>query len=147
MLGEIPSSEVLLEVSDQKESRFRDAVKGYVQLVPGVERWIKRFKDWGRKQAIASSAPRENIDALVDELEIRSYFDAIVSGFDLPGKPDPAVFLKTAARVGMSIPSSSVVGKRFITYFPCIMPCVYNATGNTISRLITNKLFAFVNSL
>jgi beta-phosphoglucomutase-like phosphatase (HAD superfamily) len=32
----------------------------------------------------------------VDELGLRAYFEAIVSGFDLPGKPDPTLFPKVA---------------------------------------------------
>ena len=48
---------------------------------------------------IASSAPPANIDALIDELEIRPYFDVLVSGVDMPGKPDPALFLEVARRI------------------------------------------------
>jgi beta-phosphoglucomutase len=32
----------------------------------------------------------------VDELDLRAYFEAIVSAGGLPGKPDPALFLKVA---------------------------------------------------
>jgi beta-phosphoglucomutase len=46
------------------------------------------LKDAGFQQAIASSAPPANIDALVDELGLHSYFDVVVSGFVLPGKPE-----------------------------------------------------------
>ena len=38
----------------------------------------------------------------MDELGLRAYFDAIVSGSDLPGKPDPAVFLEVARLIGVS---------------------------------------------
>lgn len=60
------------------------------------------------RQAIASSAPQANIDALVDELGLRLYFDAIVSGFDLPGKPKPALFLKTARMLDL-LPEQCIV--------------------------------------
>jgi beta-phosphoglucomutase-like phosphatase (HAD superfamily) len=36
---------------------------------------------------------------LVDELGIRSFFGAVVSGADIPGKPDPTVFLNAAQRI------------------------------------------------
>jgi beta-phosphoglucomutase-like phosphatase (HAD superfamily) len=45
---------------------------------------------------VASSAPPANINALVDGLGLRDYFDVLVSGVDLPGKPEPALFLKVA---------------------------------------------------
>ncbi|TET35679.1 MAG: HAD family phosphatase [Anaerolineales bacterium] len=101
MLRKKPTVDQVMEISDQKELRFREAVQGKAQLLPGVETWLDRFNLSGFMQAIASSAPPENIDMLVDELAIRTYFDAITSGFDLPGKPDPAVFMKAAAEMGV----------------------------------------------
>jgi beta-phosphoglucomutase-like phosphatase (HAD superfamily) len=50
----------------------------------------------GYRQGVASSAPPANIDALIDGLGLRAYFDELVSGVDLPGKPEPAVFLEAA---------------------------------------------------
>ena len=41
------------------------------------------------------------IDALIDELQIRPYFSAVVSAFSLPSKPDPAVFLEAARQIGV----------------------------------------------
>jgi len=96
LLGHPPEPELLAEISDRKEQLFRDAVRGRAQALPGVRDWLERLRASGIRQAIASSAPPANIDALVDELGLRPYFGAIVSGFDLPGKPDPAVFLKAA---------------------------------------------------
>ncbi|NIS79257.1 MAG: HAD-IA family hydrolase [Anaerolineales bacterium] len=143
MLGEKPSQELLLEISDQKESSFRNAVKGQVVLLPGVASWLKRLNEWGCKQAIASSAPLENIDALVDELEIRTYFDAIVSGFDLPGKPDPALFLKTAAQIGLS-PNRCIVFEDAIAGVRGAkragMQCIAVTTTNLASDLVEADL-------
>jgi beta-phosphoglucomutase-like phosphatase (HAD superfamily) len=39
------------------------------------------------------------VEVLVDELGIRRYFDALVTPGDLPGKPDPAVFLLAATQL------------------------------------------------
>lgn len=108
LLGQTPAPELLTEISDRKEQLFRQAVRGGVQPLPGVLAWLERLKAAGMRHAIASSAPPANIDALVDELGLRTYFDAIVSGFDLPGKPDPAVFLKAARLIGV-VPQRCVV--------------------------------------
>ena len=83
-------------VSDRKELLFREGIKGTAQLLPGVRQWLELFSEMGIKQAVASSAPQANIDALLDELGIRSYFQAEASGATLKGKPDPAVFLLAA---------------------------------------------------
>jgi beta-phosphoglucomutase len=96
LLGHPPEDALLMEISEKKEHNFRTAIQGKVQPLPGVKTWLERFRQARFCQAVASSAPPENIDTLVDELDIRAYFGALVSGFDLPGKPDPAVFLKAA---------------------------------------------------
>ena len=89
-------------IADQKELRFRQALPNHLSLLPGVLDWLQRFNSWGWKQAVASSAPPENVDALVDELNIRQYFNALVTPGDLPGKPDPAVFLLAANKLGVA---------------------------------------------
>jgi len=91
-----PTPEEVSKISEEKESLFRDLVKGKAEPLPGVLTWLKQFQAWKLKQAITSSAPPANIEFLVAELEIGEFFDEIVSGFDLPGKPDPDVFLKAA---------------------------------------------------
>lgn len=87
------------KISDQKEELFRQMSPGRVQLLPGVKEWLARLKDWGISQAVASSAPQANVDTLLDQAEIRPFFSAVVSSAGLPGKPDPAVFLKAAALI------------------------------------------------
>jgi beta-phosphoglucomutase len=99
MYGKKPEPEEVAQVSDKKESLFRESVKGKAKLLPGVLTWLRQFQAWGIKQAITSSAPPENIEVLVTELKIKEYFDAIVSGFDLPGKPNPDIYLKAASTV------------------------------------------------
>jgi beta-phosphoglucomutase family hydrolase len=96
VMGDRLTPELFSEIDDRKEKRFRAAIRGHAQPLPGVRTWLQRLKDAGARQAIASSAPLANIDALIDELGLRTYFDAIVPGADLPGKPEPVLFLKAA---------------------------------------------------
>ena len=61
------------------------------------------------RQAIASSAPRENVDVVLAIIGLAGFFQAIVSAEDVTlGKPDPQVFLAAASRLG-STPSHSIV--------------------------------------
>jgi len=101
LLGQTPAPERLAEISDRKEELFRQTIRDRARPLPGVRVWLERLKATGARQAIASSAPPANINALIDELGLRPYFAAIVSGFDLPGKPDPAVFLEAARLIGV----------------------------------------------
>ncbi len=96
LAGEPLEYEMINRIADQKEQAFRQAIPGNIIPLPGVLDWLQRFKSLGCKQAVASSAPPENIEQLVNELNIRDYFDALVQPGDLPGKPNPAVFLLAA---------------------------------------------------
>lgn len=99
LLGDDLDPERIEEISLLKETIFRKTVHGKAQALPGVAEWLTWFSSQGIPQAVASSAPMENIDFLVDELGLRSFFQALVSAYHLPGKPDPAVFLEAARQV------------------------------------------------
>jgi HAD superfamily hydrolase (TIGR01509 family) len=102
LLGEKLTPELLAEIGDRKEEQFRRAVRGRVRPLPGVLDWLERLQGAGFRQGLASSAPKANIDTLVDGLGIRGYFAAIESGVNLPGKPEPILFLKVAGLLGVS---------------------------------------------
>jgi len=101
LLGEQYQQDFLLEVIDRKEALFLEIVKRGLNPLPGVIHWLEQFRAQGFRQAVASSAPPENIEAVVDTLGIRTFFDALVTGVNLPGKPNPDVFLKAAGLVGV----------------------------------------------
>jgi beta-phosphoglucomutase len=88
-------------IAGLKEALFRQDVVGNLKPLPGVIDWLLRFERAGARQAVASSAPQENIDAIIDDLNLRKNFQALVSGSNLPGKPDPATFLHAAERLGV----------------------------------------------
>ena len=96
LFGEDVSEGLYHQVSEEKERAFRQLIKGKVKLLPGVQSLLDTIADARIPQAIGSSAPQENIDAIVDSLGLRSYFKELVSAYNLPGKPDPAVFLAIA---------------------------------------------------
>jgi len=109
LLGETVSSHEIARISERKETRFREAVQGQVSLLPGVKTWLERLRQQGYRQAIASSAPRPNIEVLLHALNIGPYFQATVSAEDVTkGKPDPSIFLRAAAALGVS-PTRCVV--------------------------------------
>jgi len=138
LLGYTPAPDFLAEIGDRKERRFRQAVRGRAQPLPGVRFWLGRLQAAGWPQAIASSAPQANIDALVDELGLRSYFAALVSGADLPGKPEPTLFLKVASRIDV-MPRRCVVVEDAVAGVEAArragMKCVAVTTTNPASAL------------
>jgi HAD superfamily hydrolase (TIGR01509 family) len=103
-LGAAATPEHIERVGNAKEEMYRDLVrtKGMPPL-PGVARWLQELHERGWLQAIASAAPRPNVDAILKALGAADYFQAIVSAEDVHiGKPDPEVYLVAAARAGAS---------------------------------------------
>jgi beta-phosphoglucomutase len=96
-------------VADAKERDYRDLVRTRgLQPLPGADRWVRDRRDAGWCQAIASSAPRANIEVALDVLGWTSLFDALASGDDVrAGKPDPEIFLVAASR--LAIPPSRCI--------------------------------------
>ena len=86
-----------------KKSRYRELIELQgIELLPGVADWIQRFQTAGWKQAMASSAPPENVATIAHVLHFNGTFEALISGADVQrGKPDPDIFLAAAQRLNV----------------------------------------------
>lgn len=102
-LGAAAPPERIQRVGDAKEVTYRDLARreGVVAL-PGAVEWVRQLRRDGWLQAIASSAPRANVDVILRVVGMTDQIDAIISAEDVrTGKPDPQVFLTAAARLGV----------------------------------------------
>lgn len=90
-------------LGDRKEDLYRAEARKGVQLLPGVRTLLENVQRDGGLQAIGSSAPRRNLELILDLTETTSYFAAVVAMEDTRrGKPDPEVFLQAASKLGVS---------------------------------------------
>jgi beta-phosphoglucomutase len=95
--------------SELKEAIYRTLAGEKLQLLPGVEPFLKQIAEANIPRAIASSTPRANLTFLLKHTVLGSYFPIAVSGDEVPhGKPAPDVFLEAARRCNAD-PSSSIV--------------------------------------
>ncbi len=103
-LGVDATLAAIVDVSKRKERSFREMVaRETVPLLPGVAYWLAELKEAGVRQVVSSSGAMANIAALVAHLQVGDYFLALMSGYSLPrGKPHPAIFLNSAAAVGVT---------------------------------------------
>jgi beta-phosphoglucomutase len=101
-LGSDATPERMQRIAGTKERLYRDFIRQRgLEPLPGAREWIDRLAESGWKQAIASSAPRENIETVLEVTRLASDFQAVVAGEDVTaGKPDPQVFLIAASRLG-----------------------------------------------
>jgi beta-phosphoglucomutase family hydrolase len=103
-LGEMATPELIRRIGEAKEALYRQHVRQQgISPLPGALRWLRMLhrKGWG--QAIASAAPRANIETILEVLQASRCFQAIVSADDVHrGKPDPEVFLIAATKLGVA---------------------------------------------
>lgn len=88
-------------LSEEKERVYRELYRDELKLAPGLAELLDRAQAAGVALAVASGAPRENIDFVMDTLKLRERFGALVDDRCYKkGKPDPECFLTAAAMLG-----------------------------------------------
>jgi beta-phosphoglucomutase len=93
----------------EKEKRYQTEFLPHLALLPGLRAFLEAAQQAGIPMAIGSAAIPFNIDFVLDNLNIRHYFSAIVSADDVVlSKPHPETFLKAAAQLGAA-PADCIV--------------------------------------
>ncbi len=102
-LGPQISAADIERIGEAKEIRFRELISIIpLQLLPGVKEWLARLQSQGWRQAIATMAPRQNLERMVQLANIGPYLDAFATAEDVNrGKPEPDIFLAAAGRLGV----------------------------------------------
>lgn len=86
----------------EKEKQYQQEFKPHLQLLPGLTEFLLQAQQSGIKMAIGSAAIMFNIDFVIDNLDIRSYFGALISADHVvKSKPDPETFLECATELGI----------------------------------------------
>lgn len=98
----------LMRLGLEKEALYQDIYRGSVKALPGLGDFLSGLQQAGIPMALATAAHQGNIDFTLDALGIRGYFTAVTGSDEVPaGKPDPAVYLRSAEKLG--VPPSSCI--------------------------------------
>ena len=109
IIGDGASSAEVDAITAEKEAVFRQKAAAKVKPFPGAIELLKSLREYGVKIALASSAPIENIQLVIQDLGIDNCFAVIVWGREVTeGKPSPQGFLLAAQRLGVE-PKNCVV--------------------------------------
>ncbi len=101
-LGKGASTEVITAIGEEKEALFRLKIHNNPTPLPGVVALLSSLAKGGFKMAIVSSAPRENIELVIDTLDMGQNFALLISEKDVVrGKPNPDGYLLAAKRLGV----------------------------------------------
>ena len=97
-------------IGREKEAAYRRMVAGHTRFFPGVLELMSSLKEGGFKQAVASSAPGDNLSLIIREMKLEPFISATVDASQVSkGKPDPEVFLKAAEKLGLPSESCLVI--------------------------------------
>ncbi len=93
-----------IEISEAKEAKYRTDFLPELKLIEGLDQLLLNAFNQEIKLGIGSAANNLNIDFVVDNLKIRQYMHAIISGEMVQkSKPHPETFLNCAG--ALSIPA------------------------------------------
>jgi beta-phosphoglucomutase family hydrolase len=104
----LPERDVKIMVQE-KEETFRQNATGSIKSFPGVVRLLNILKKGNFKLGLVSSAPKENIDLVISELDLTGIFNCFVFGQEVSeSKPSPQIYLLAAKKLEV-IPNDCVV--------------------------------------
>ena len=90
-------------LEEEKELLYRAFYEEHRKPAKGLLEFLEELRSRGIKTALATSAGPGNIDFILDGIGIRDQFDAIIGGAEVTkGKPDPEIYVKAAALVGVA---------------------------------------------
>ncbi|HEY0652479.1 MAG TPA: HAD family phosphatase [Chryseosolibacter sp.] len=95
--------------ADEKEALFRKLYERDIHALDGLIPFLEAMDRLGVPRAIATSAPRANVDFTLTHTGIEKYFPVILDeSFVSKGKPDPEIYIKTVQALSQS-PDNCVV--------------------------------------
>lgn len=97
-----PTEAEMKSYADEKEGLYQRIYQEHMRAHKGLIDFLTELKAKRKKVALGTSAPPGNVDFVLDGLNLRRYFDAIVDGTMVTrGKPHPEVYQQCAARLGL----------------------------------------------
>jgi beta-phosphoglucomutase len=109
ILGRAVSPAEVERIAADKERRYRELFAPSLRLIAGAAAFFDLLDARGVVFGVASAAPRENRDFVLDGLSVRPRMRGVVGGEEVAhGKPAPDLFLEGARRIGVD-PSEVLV--------------------------------------
>ena len=102
LFGDRFTKEERKRIAWEKEAAYREIFKPELKLIPGLDVFLNKMKTENMPMAIGTAAPPENAHFVIEELQLQDYFKGVFhAGSVSKGKPDPEIFEKAAASMGL----------------------------------------------
>ena len=101
LFGEGLSPEDAARYEAEKEAIYRRIYASDIMPTRGFVEFLEDLKRKGMKTAVATSAPKENLEFVFKHIDVRGYFDVLLDASEVTrGKPDPEIYLRAAEKLG-----------------------------------------------
>lgn len=128
-----------IAISESKEAKYRADFLPELKLIEGLDKLLLNAFNEAIKLGIGSAANNLNIDFVIDNLHLRKYLHAIVSGeMVTKSKPHPETFLKCAE--ALSVPTIQCL---VFEDTPKGVACAANAGMDTVVLTTTHPISDF----
>jgi beta-phosphoglucomutase len=90
------------QIAWEKESEYRDIFLSELSLIKGLDAFLAAAAAQDIPMGIGTAAPPENVNFVLDNLNLHPFFRTVIDASQVTkGKPDPEVFLRVAAGLGL----------------------------------------------
>ncbi|WP_257667585.1 HAD family hydrolase [Parapedobacter tibetensis] len=90
-------------LEDEKEALFREIYQHIMKPIAGFLEFLAALKNSGFHTGVATSAPRANLDLIMDGLGFAAQMESVLASEDVQAhKPNPEIYLKSADNLGVS---------------------------------------------
>ena len=128
-----------IDISENKEAKYRADFLTDLKLIEGLDQLLEDAFRQQIKLAIGSAANNLNIDFVVDNLKIRHYMQAIISGEMVKtSKPDPETFIQCAT--SLNVPTTQCL---VFEDTPKGVACAANAGMDAVVLTTTHPITDF----
>jgi beta-phosphoglucomutase len=102
-LGREIVGQEFIDLEFEKESLFREIYANHIETIPHYLTFLASLKSAGFKTAVATSAPRANLDLIMGHLGFEKDMESIMASENVSHhKPHPEVYLTSANNLGAS---------------------------------------------
>ena len=103
-------SKSLETVEQMVVSRVMELITTEDCKINGIKEFIEKLKINNYKIGLATNSPYKIIPIVLEKLEVTGLFDVISSAeFEKNGKPDPAIYINTAAKLNVATKNCLVI--------------------------------------
>jgi beta-phosphoglucomutase family hydrolase len=92
----------LYSLAEEKEAIYRNLINDEFIAIEGLNDFLNTVKTKKIRTALATSAPKSNVDFSLEKLNLQNFFDVIIyDGMVKKGKPDPEIFITASQKLNI----------------------------------------------